>query len=123
MQRSELFGVLRCVCVLVRGVAFFSSSFVRTSILRSHLLNLYAFWGITLVCAASLAFAQVVETGRGQALADEYGMKFFEASAKSNTNVTEAFMSLARDAARRHLRPWDVAFSGCCPKKLQQASQ
>ena len=55
----------------------------------------------SLFCAASLAFAQVVETARGQALADEYGMKFFETSAKSDINVTEAFMSLARDVVRR----------------------
>jgi hypothetical protein len=31
---------------------------------------------------------KVVETARGAALADEYGVKFFETSAKGDTNVT-----------------------------------
>ncbi len=32
---------------------------------------------------------KVVEKARGQQLADEFGIKFFETSAKSNINVTE----------------------------------
>ena len=42
-----------------------------------------------------------VETTRGQALADEYGIKFFEASAKTNLNVVEAFTSIAIDIKKR----------------------
>lgn len=38
----------------------------------------------------------MVEKERAQALADEYGLHFMETSAKSNVNVDEAFMHLAR---------------------------
>lgn len=44
---------------------------------------------------------KVVEKQRGQRLADEYRIKLFEASAKSNINVTEAFVSIAQDIKRR----------------------
>jgi Ras-related protein Rab-8A len=44
---------------------------------------------------------KAVDTARGQALADEYGMKFFETSAKNNINVEEAFVSIARDIKKR----------------------
>nr|POE99022.1 ras-related protein rabe1a [Quercus suber] len=37
----------------------------------------------------------------GQALADEYGIKFFETSAKTNLNVEEVFFSIARDIKQR----------------------
>nr|CAG8603822.1 14009_t:CDS:2 [Entrophospora candida] len=38
---------------------------------------------------------------QGQALADEFGIKFLETSAKANINVEEAFFSLARDIKKR----------------------
>lgn len=38
-----------------------------------------------------------IDTERGKELAKEYSIKFFETSAKSNINVTEAFMSIAQD--------------------------
>lgn len=44
---------------------------------------------------------KLVETTRGQALADEYNIKFFETSAKSNINVVEAFTVIASDIKRR----------------------
>jgi len=44
---------------------------------------------------------KVVETARGQGLADEYGIKFFETSAKSNINVVEAFTAIATDIKKR----------------------
>lgn len=44
---------------------------------------------------------QVVERSRGQRLADEYHIKLFETSAKSNINVAAAFISIAQDIKRR----------------------
>jgi len=44
---------------------------------------------------------KVVESARGQALADEYSIKFFETSAKSNINVVEGFTSIAQDIKKR----------------------
>ena len=38
---------------------------------------------------------------QGSDLANEYGIKFFETSAKLNTNVDEAFMSIAKDIVER----------------------
>jgi Ras-related protein Rab-8A len=44
---------------------------------------------------------KVVDSSRGQALADEYNILFLETSAKNNTNVEEAFFSIARDIKAR----------------------
>eukprot|EP00695_Tsukubamonas_globosa_P003791 TRINITY_DN831_c0_g1_i1.p1 TRINITY_DN831_c0_g1~~TRINITY_DN831_c0_g1_i1.p1 ORF type:complete len:216 (-),score=90.60 TRINITY_DN831_c0_g1_i1:133-780(-) len=44
---------------------------------------------------------KVVDTSTGQALADEYGIKFLETSAKNNINVEEAFFTIARDIKKR----------------------
>ncbi|RZC77060.1 hypothetical protein C5167_001193 [Papaver somniferum] len=44
---------------------------------------------------------RAVPTSRGQALADEYGIKFFETSAKTNFNVENVFFSIARDIKQR----------------------
>ena len=38
---------------------------------------------------------------QGKQLADEYGIKFFETSAKVNTNVESSFMAIARDIVER----------------------
>ena len=38
-----------------------------------------------------------VSTEQGKAEADKYGVKFFETSAKLNTNISEAFSSIATD--------------------------
>ena len=42
-------------------------------------------------------FAPQVSRERGEELANEYGIKFLETSAKSSINVEEAFFTLARD--------------------------
>jgi len=44
---------------------------------------------------------KVVETSRGQALADEFGIKFYETSAKKNMNVDQAFTDIARHVMLR----------------------
>mmetsp|Transcript_19973 Transcript_19973/g.27665 ORF Transcript_19973/g.27665 Transcript_19973/m.27665 type:complete len:214 (+) Transcript_19973:326-967(+) len=44
---------------------------------------------------------RVVPTADGQALADEFGIQFFETSAKSNVNVENAFFAIARDIKNR----------------------
>ncbi|KAE7996823.1 hypothetical protein FH972_001512 [Carpinus fangiana] len=44
---------------------------------------------------------RAVPTSKGQALADEYGIKFFETSAKTNMNVEEVFFSIGRDIKHR----------------------
>ncbi|GKU91896.1 hypothetical protein SLEP1_g5705 [Rubroshorea leprosula] len=44
---------------------------------------------------------RAVPTSKGQALANEYGIKFFETSAKTNLNVEEVFFSIARDIKQR----------------------
>lgn len=48
-----------------------------------------------------MADKRVISTQRGQDLANEYGIPFFETSAKSSINVEESFMSLARDCFNR----------------------
>ncbi|GBG62967.1 hypothetical protein CBR_g34667 [Chara braunii] len=44
---------------------------------------------------------RMVSTARGQALADEFGIKFFETSAKTNMNVENVFFTIARDIKQR----------------------
>ncbi|KAJ2051384.1 GTP-binding protein, partial [Coemansia sp. S155-1] len=60
--------------------------------------------------------SRAVSKESGQKLADELGIKFLETSAKSNTNVDEAFITLARDIKERLLdsadQPDQAAGSG-----------
>lgn len=51
--------------------------------------------------AHSSLSVQAVSTAKGQALADEYGIQFFETSAKTNLNVEQVFFSIARDIKQR----------------------
>ncbi|EFJ31501.1 rab family GTPase [Selaginella moellendorffii] len=44
---------------------------------------------------------RAVTTAQGQALANEYGIRFFETSAKTGQNVEETFFAIARDIKRR----------------------
>jgi Ras-related protein Rab-8A len=45
-----------------------------------------------------------VRTQEGQELADEYGVQFFETSAKENINVEEAFNCIAKETMERMLQ-------------------
>lgn len=49
---------------------------------------------------ATTCFQQVTHE-MGKSLADEYGIRFFETSAKNNINVEEAFMCMAKDIVER----------------------
>eukprot|EP00775_Hariotina_reticulata_P004493 gene4493-4746_t len=44
---------------------------------------------------------RAVPYSRGQALANEFGMQFYETSAKDNVNVEEVFTSIAKDVMQR----------------------
>eukprot|EP00727_Mastigamoeba_balamuthi_P011974 m51a1_g74 putative rab gtpase (217) ;mRNA; f:238126-239268 len=48
-----------------------------------------------------MADKKQVDYERGKALADEYGIRFLETSAKNSINVEEAFITLARDIKKR----------------------
>lgn len=69
-------------------------------------------------CDADPSKIQVTEA-EGQALADQYGIKFFLTSAKNNLNVTEAFESVARDVMTRVMsmqKPGAPAKAGDAPQ-------
>jgi GTPase SAR1 family protein len=67
-----------------------------------------------------------VTTARGRALAEEFGMQFFEASARTGENVCESFEELTRqvktrvepvgDSGRVRLDEKAQARGGCCSK-------
>jgi len=44
---------------------------------------------------------KTIDTEKGKALAEEYGIKFLETSAKNSINVEEAFITLAKDIMKR----------------------
>ena len=44
---------------------------------------------------------KVVSTEEGQKLADEYGIEFWEASAKNDINVEQSFIAIARGVKDR----------------------
>jgi len=46
---------------------------------------------------------RMVNHERGEGIAREHGIKFYETSAKENVNVEEAFMNLTQDILRKHV--------------------
>ncbi|XP_022742005.1 ras-related protein RABE1c isoform X1 [Durio zibethinus] len=81
----SLFHVRTCACICM------------------HLLLPFClpYWAGYFSCRVDQDIFQAVPTSKGQALADEYGIKFFETSAKTNLNVEEVFFSIARDIKQR----------------------
>uniref|UniRef100_A0A9L0TTF0 small monomeric GTPase n=1 Tax=Equus caballus TaxID=9796 RepID=A0A9L0TTF0_HORSE len=45
---------------------------------------------------------RVVPKGKGEQIAREHGIRFFETSAKANINIEKAFLTLAEDILRKH---------------------
>ncbi|KAK9824041.1 hypothetical protein WJX72_007220 [[Myrmecia] bisecta] len=55
---------------------------------------------------------RAVPYSKGQALADEFGIQFFETSAKNNVNVDEVFQSIAKDVMLRLKDTQEAGTSG-----------
>lgn len=45
---------------------------------------------------------KIIDSDMGQALANEYGVKFLETSAKSDVNVSEAFLGITREVIMKN---------------------
>jgi small GTP-binding protein len=58
---------------------------------------------------SDLISQRVVEMSKGQELADEFGMHFFETSAKKDVNVTEAFTEIARQLIAKRIQHNEAA--------------
>lgn len=54
---------------------------------------------------------RIITKDRGQELADEYGIKFYETSAKTDTNVKEAFIAIATDIVEKKISMGDTPVS------------
>ena len=53
--------------------------------------------------SGALVAKRTVPAARGQALADQHGIRFFETSAKNSINIEEAFSTITRDIKQRLL--------------------
>ena len=55
---------------------------------------------------------RVVSTDEGKALAAEYGLDFYETSAKNNANVVAAFENIAKQVVKRLKEENEIKVSG-----------
>lgn len=67
-----------------------------------------------------LVSKRAVATARGQALADQHGIRFFETSAKNSINIEEAFSTITRDIKQRLLDGGGSAAGGDAAVKLEK---
>jgi Ras-related protein Rab-8A len=67
-----------------------------------------------------LVSKRAVATARGQALADQHGIRFFETSAKNSINIEEAFSTITRDIKQRLLDGGGNAAGGDAAVKLEK---
>jgi len=63
---------------------------------------------------------KVIDTNRGQELADEYGIKFFETSAKTDTNVKKSFIAIATDIVEKKATSGDKGSHGAAGVDLDK---
>lgn len=61
--------------------------------------------------------APKIEASRGRALADQFGLKFFETSAKTGSGVKQMFTTITRDIVKRMARGTDSDGDGRDKKK------
>lgn len=54
-------------------------------------------------CDACSLHREQIDSARGKETAKEYGMKFFETSAKDDTNVSKAFHAIIKDIVERQV--------------------
>jgi len=59
-----------------------------------------------------LSAQRQVTTAQGEQLAREYSMKFLETSARANTGVTDAFLTVSTDVVERLLANGDTTSPG-----------
>ena len=78
--------------------------------------------------SGALVAKRAVAAARGQALADQHGIRFFETSAKNSINIEEAFSTITRDIKQRLLDggsaagPGGSAHGSSAPIRLHEQS-
>uniref|UniRef100_A0A3P9PPQ1 small monomeric GTPase n=1 Tax=Poecilia reticulata TaxID=8081 RepID=A0A3P9PPQ1_POERE len=61
---------------------------------------------------------RVVPKAKGEQIAREHGIRFFETSAKANINIEKAFLTLAEDILRKVCVAFHIKVCVCCVRNL-----